>query len=231
MRVLITDGDNEIAEVVREALRLSGYAVDRVATGNLADTALRAKSFDLLILDLDVEGISGAQVLSRLRCRESKLPVLALSVVDTIERRVDALDRGADAFMAKPFSIPELLARVRALIRRGARCPAEEVTVGNLSFDLIGRTATVRRQILDLTSREIEVLEIFATRAGRVVTKDQLASELSRHGEDVTTNAIEVYVHRLRRKLKTSGAAITTEKGLGYCLQHGRPTPFSPRAT
>lgn len=216
MRILIAEGEDDTAELIGQALRLSGHAVDRVTNGDQADSALRAEHFDVLILDFDLKTMSSSQVLARARSRGTALPVLALNGVNSSESRAFALNCGADDCMAKPFAMKELLARVRALIRRGTKGGSAEVCVGHLSFDLAGRTARVQRQLLDLTSRELEVLEIFVKRIDRLVSKQQLASELSRFGENVTTNAIEVYIHRLRRKLEASGVAIKTEKCLGY---------------
>lgn len=220
MRILIAEDDSVIADALVRALRHGGYAVDHVASGSEADAALAStETFDLLILDLGLPVMSGSQVLSRLRSRNSHLPVLILSAADSTESRVRALDLGADDFMAKPFSLDELMARVRALTRRGVGGGPALMKLGLLAFDQVGRTASVNDRVLDLSSREIEILEVLIQRVGRLVSKDQLVGHLCGWGEEVSQNAIEVYMHRLRKKIEGSEVRIVTLRGLGYCLE------------
>ena len=226
MRILIAEDDSILTDGLTRSLRQSGYAVDAVSDGVAADAALIAQEFDLLILDLGLPRMSGLQVLSKLRARQSRLPVLILTAADSVEQRVKGLDQGADDYMAKPFSLSELEARVRALARRGAGGGSTILRHGKLEFDQTGRVALVNQQTLDLSAREVSLLEILLTRSGRMVSKTQIVDHLCEWGEEVSSNAIEVYVHRLRKKLDDSGVKITTVRGLGYCLE--REQPASP---
>ena len=228
MRILIAEDDSILADGLSRSLRHNGYAVDAVRDGLAADSALAAQAFDLLILDLGLPHLAGLEVLRRLRARNSSLPVLILTAADSIEQRVKGLDLGADDYMAKPFALSELEARVRALTRRGAGGGATLLKHGRLVFDQTGRVAMVDEQTLDLSAREVSLLEILLTRSGRMVSKTQLVDHLCEWGEEVSTNAIEVYVHRLRKKLEPSGVKIVTVRGLGYCLNGTRVRPTSP---
>ena len=219
MRILIAEDDSILADGLTRSLRNNGYAVDAVSDGIAADSALTAQEFDLLILDIGLPKMSGHDVLSRLRARNSRLPVLILTAADSIEQRVKGLDLGADDYMAKPFSLSELEARVRALARRGAGGGATILRHGRLVFDQTGRVALVDDQTLDLSAREVSLLEILLTRSGRMVSKNQIVDHLCEWGEEVSSNAIEVYVHRLRKKIEPSGVKIATVRGLGYCLE------------
>jgi two-component system OmpR family response regulator len=179
---------------------------------------LLANNYDLLILDLGLPKMPGLEVLKRLRGRGSALPVLILTALDGTSDRVRGLDLGADDYMVKPFELPELEARVRALTRRTSGS-MPMVQCGALSYDQIGRTAMLNGQALDLSARELGLLEVLLARAGRLVSKDQLVDHLCGWGEEVSHNAIEVYVHRLRKKLEPGGVRIATVRGLGYCLE------------
>ena len=218
MRLLIAEDDPIIADGLCRTLRGNGFAVDRAANGLDADTALMANNYDLLILDPGLPKMPGLEVLRRLRSRGSAIPVLILTALDGTGDRVRGLDLGADDYMAKPFELPELEARVRALTRRSSGT-TPKVQCGALSYDQVSRSAMLNGQVLDLSARELGLLEVLLSRAGRLVSKDQLVDHLCGWGEEVSHNAIEVYVHRLRKKLETSGATITTVRGLGYCFE------------
>jgi len=218
MRILLAEDDLIIADGLSRALKKAGYAVDHVPNGAEADAALLSQSFDLLILDLGLPKLSGIEVLRRLRARKCALPVLILTAQDGIEDRVRGLDAGADDYLTKPFALPELEARVRALTRRGtgqARC----IEYARLAYDQADRVVKIDGQVVDLSAREIGLLEVLLLRAGRLVSKEQLVDHLCGWGEEVSNNAIEVYVHRLRKKLEHSGVQIVTVRGLGYCLE------------
>ena len=219
MRILIAEDDPILSDGLVRSLRNSGYAVDCVATGAEADSAIASFEFDLLILDLGLPLMSGLDVLKRLRCRSSRLPVLILTAQDAVADRVRGLDFGADDYLAKPFALEELKARVRALVRRGPTGMPTVVACGRLTYDPIGRVARVDGEPLELSARELGLLALLLQRTERMVSKTQLLDHLCEWGEEVSLNAIEVYVHRLRRKLEAAGVEIITTRGLGYRLR------------
>jgi two-component system, OmpR family, response regulator len=219
VRILIIEDDSVLADGLSRTLRHADYAVDAASTGVEADHVLAAQSYDLVILDLGLPGLDGFEVLRRMRRRGSTVPVLVLTARDALQDRVKGLDLGADDYMIKPFDLPELEARVRALIRRGQSGGASVLSHGALVLDTAGRRATLGGEPLDLSARELGVLEVLMMRAGRVVNKEQLAEQLYGWDEEVGPNAIEVYVHRLRRKLEPAGVSIRTIRGLGYLLE------------
>lgn len=218
MRILIAEDDHIIADGLCRSLRQGGYAVDWAPNGQEADAALSTVEYDLLILDLGLPKLPGLEVLKRLRARTSQVPVLILTALDGTGDRVKGLDLGADDYMVKPFELAELEARVRALTRRSAGT-APTIQCGHLVYDQVGRVAHLHGQQLDLSAREIGLLEVLLTRIGRLVSKDQLVDHLCGWGDEVSHNAIEVYVHRLRKKLESGGVKIATVRGLGYCLE------------
>ena len=228
MRILLAEDDSVLADGLTRSLRQSGYATDCVKNGPEADSALSTQEFDLLILDLGLPRMSGLEVLRRLRSRNSRLPVLILTANDSVDQRVKGLDLGADDFMAKPFALSELEARVRALVRRGVGGGGALIHHGPLCYDQVGRIATINEQMLDLSARELGLLEVLLQRTGRLVSKEQLVDHLCEWGEEVSNNAIEVYVHRLRKKIETGGIRIATVRGLGYCLEQFSEPPVPP---
>ena len=219
MRILIAEDDPVLADGLRRTLRQSGYAVDWAKNGGEADAALGANDFDLLILDIALPKLSGLEVLRRLRARNSRVPVLVLTALDSVSDRVRGLDAGADDYLAKPFQLAELEARARALTRRGLSGGPALIKHGRLTFDQVGRVAELCGERLELSARELSLLELLLQRAGRLVPKDQLVEHLCEWGEEVSANAIEVYVHRLRKKLGRGGVRISTVRGVGYCLE------------
>ena len=218
MRILIAEDDAIIADGLSRSLRQGGYAVDWAPNGIDAESALMTTSYDLLILDLGLPRLSGLDVLKHLRARNSQLPVLILTALDGTGDRVKGLDLGADDYMVKPFELAELEARVRALTRRSSGT-TPTIQCGQLIYDQVGRIAQIQGQAVDLSAREIGLLEVLLNRMGRLVSKDQLVDHLCGWGEEVSHNAIEVYVHRLRKKLEAGGVKIATVRGLGYCLE------------
>ena len=224
MRILIAEDDQVLADGLLRALRGAGAAVDHVASGTEADAALMTNTeFDLLILDLGLPKMHGLEVLKKLRGRGSSLPVLILTAADSVEERVKGLDYGADDYMAKPFSLQELEARVRALVRRQMGASSSNIKHGPLVYDQAGRVATIDGKMVELSARELGLLEVLLQRAGRLVSKDQLVERLCEWGEEVSNNAIEVYIHRLRKKIEKGPIRIATVRGLGYCLEKIAP--------
>lgn len=219
MRLLLAEDDEVLSDGISKALRQCGYAVDHVDTGLDADHALTAAPFDLLILDLGLPKLDGLQVLQRLRSRGDRLPVLILTARDGLQDRVTGLDHGADDYITKPFDLPELEARVRALLRRSQLGNNLEIVYGPLKFDTTERHVTINEQPLDLSAKELAVLEVLLQRAGRVVSKEQMIEHLYAWDEEVSHNAIEVNVHRLRKKLDPEGVSIRAIRGLGYLLE------------
>jgi two-component system OmpR family response regulator len=206
-------------------MRLSGYAVDCVKDGQAAKTILSGEQpFDLVILDLGLPKVDGFSVLRNLREKNRQVPVIILTARDAEEDRVRGLDLGADDYMIKPFSLPELEARVRALIRRG-QCGVNPVySCGTLTLDSVGRRAMIDGATLELTTRELSVLEALMLRTGWVVSKEQLLERLYSYSEEASTNAIEVYIHRLRKKIEPAGVTIRTIRGLGYVIDKASAT-------
>ena len=226
MRILIAEDDQVLADGLLRTLRASGAAVDHVANGSEADAALMTSSeFDLIILDLGLPKMHGLEVLKRLRARGNSMPVLILTAADSVDERVKGLDYGADDYMAKPFSLQELEARVRALTRRGMGSTTATSKHGPLVYDQAGRMATIDGRMVELSARELGLLEVLLQRVGRLVSKDQLVERLCEWGEEVSNNAIEVYIHRLRKKIEKGPIRIATVRGLGYCLEKILPPP------
>lgn len=219
MRILIVEDDAVLADGLTRSLRQAGYAADCAGSGELADQALSNENYDVAILDLGLPGMDGLEVLRRLRARKSSVPVLILTARDALDDRIRGLDLGADDYMVKPFDPPELEARIRALLRRGQSGGSGELRNGELSFDVATRCARISGEILELSPRELSLLEVLMRRAGKVVGKEQLLEHLYTWDEEATSNAIEVLMHRLRRKLDSCGITIRTVRGLGYLLE------------
>ncbi|MCE2679446.1 MAG: response regulator transcription factor [Burkholderiales bacterium] len=219
MRILLAEDDKILSDGLSRSLRQAGYAVDCIFDGASADAAVTAQTYDLLILDLGLPKMTGLEVLKRLRARNARLPVLILTAADNVEQKVKGLDLGADDYMAKPFDLSELEARVRALTRRGVGGGSTQWKHGPLTFDQVGRTAFINEEMVELSAREVGLLEVLMQRVGRLVSKEQLMDHLCEWGEEVSNNAIEVYIHRLRKKIEVGGVRIATVRGLGYSLE------------
>lgn len=224
MRILLIEDDPVLADGLIRTLGRSKHAITHENNGLKADELLTSQEYDLVILDMGLPGLDGAEVLRRLRYRDNKVPVLILTAHDKVSERVQGLDLGADDYMAKPFDLPELEARIRSLLRRGQSATGAELRIGNLTLDTVGHRATLDGIKLELSAREISVLEILMLRAGRIVSKEQLSQQLSTLGEEISNNAIEVYVHRLRKKLEVGHIDIRTLRGLGYLLEKTEAT-------
>lgn len=220
MRVLVIEDDPVLADGLLHILHQSKYTVTHERNGKRADSLLAVQEFDLVILDMGLPDMDGTEVLRRLRHRKNKVPVLILTARDKVQDCVQSLDMGADDYLTKPFDLPELEARVRSLIRRGHSAGGAQLQVGLLSMDTVGQRVTLNGKPLELSAREFNVLEILMLRVGRVVSKEQLCLQLSGLGELVSNNAIEVYIHRLRKNLKPGGIKIRTLRNLGYVMEN-----------
>ncbi|EIM04304.1 response regulator [Rhodanobacter denitrificans] len=219
MRVLIVEDDASIAAGVAAALRHEGHAVDVVGDGSLAEAALQDTAYDLLVLDLGLPRLDGAELLFRVRRRGGEIPVLVVTAREGLRERVRVLDLGADDYLAKPFALDEFKARVRALLRRATSRGAPELRLGLLRVDLSGRRAWIGEQDLDLTAREFGVLAALVTRAGRLTSRVQLIESLCGWDQELTDNGLDIAVYRLRRKLRGCGTGVRTVRGLGYLLE------------
>ncbi|MBS0589682.1 MAG: response regulator [Proteobacteria bacterium] len=217
MRILVIEDDALVADGMVRGLTQSGFAVDRVSSAEMADAAMAREVFDLLLVDLGLPGMDGFEFVRRVRRSGKSLPVLIVTARDGLADRVNALDIGGDDYLVKPFAVPELAARCRALVRRSKAAGNPHVVVGGLRLDLPRREARVDDEPLDLTPREWAVLECLALHVGQVVHKERLQQAVSSWSDDITTNAVEVYVSRLRGKLGDA-VAVRTVRGLGYRL-------------
>ena len=217
MRILIVEDDPVIADAIRRALERDGHAVDQVGSAEQAKAALHAEAFDLAVLDIGLPREDGLQLLHDMRRRGQNLPVLMLTARDGLNDRVSALDVGADDYLTKPFQVLELQARCRALLRRASGVASSRLDLGALSLDLARKEVALGGCPLDLSQREWSILECLALHAGHIVSKEKLLSTVSSWGDEITPNAIEVYVSRLRPKLG-DGAVIHAVRGLGYRL-------------
>jgi len=218
MRILVVEDGSVLAAALTRALNQSAYAVDLVADGEAANDALATTAYDLVVLDIALPKVDGLAVLRRLRDRRLQTPVLILTARDTLDDRVLGLDSGADDYMTKPFDLPEFEARVRALIRRGHSAPGVSLAHGRVRLDVAARRLFHDDEPIDMSARELALTELFLARQGRVVSKEQMIDHLFGFGDDVGSNAIEVYVHRVRKKLEPLGIEIRTVRGMGYLL-------------
>lgn len=218
MRILLVEDDTVLADGLTHVLGQSGYSVTAAASGAYAESALLTQSFDLVILDLGLPDMEGCELLRRLRARKNSIPVLVLTARDALNDRIKGLEWGADDYMVKPFDLRELEARIHALLRRRYG-GFSELKVGRLALDTLNRQLLVDGEPIILSAREYGVLEALLIHAGRVVSKDRIAQRLSAGNEELGDNAIEVYIHRLRKRMETFGVKIRTVRGLGYLLE------------
>ena len=219
MRILIVEDDAVLANGLVRTFSQANYAVDCVNNGEQADLMLQESVYDLVILDLGLPKMDGMDVLKKLRQKGNKTAVLILTARDAIESRVKGLDLGADDYLIKPFNLDELEARVRALIRRGQLGSNVPLHCANLSLNVADKIAMNADIPLPLSAREFSLLEVLITRANKVVNKEQLLEALVNWDSEISDNAIEVYIHRLRKKIEPSGVRIRTIRGLGYLLE------------
>ena len=216
MRLLLVEDDPMIGEAVQDLLRAEHYAVDWARDGDAADTALRTQSYDLVLLDLGLPRRDGLAVLRDLRTRRDRTPVLVATARDAVAQRIEGLDAGADDYVLKPYDLDELLARIRALLRRAAGRAEPVYEHKGVCLNPATREATVRGAPVVLSAREWAVLEPLIARPGMVLSRQQLEDKLYGWGDEVSSNAVEVYIHGLRKKL---GADILLNvRGVGYLV-------------
>lgn len=220
MRLLLVEDSHDLALWLAKILRAGSYAVDVAHDGEEADDLLRLASYDLVILDLGLPRLDGLAVLRRLRDRGGLMPVIILTANASLNGRVAGLDEGADDYLVKPFEVAELEARIRAQLRRASGQPSRHLACGDLLLDTGSRLFTLAGRPLGLTPRELSVLEQLIRRQGRTLSKEALAEAVFTFDDTADPSSIEIYVHRLRKKLEGSGVAIETLRGLGYMLRH-----------
>ena len=227
MRVLVVEDEQKIAQILASALEAEHYDVVVAPTGEHAFFRANAEVFDLVVLDLMLPGRSGLEILQTLRQRHIETPVLILTARDGVDDRVLGLDLGADDYLVKPFALPELLARIRALLRRGRPSEVVRLKAADLEVDLVARRANRGERLLDLTAREFELLEYLLRHQGHLVSREMLAREVWREPRRATPldNVIDVQMTRLRKKVDTEGSSrlIHTIRGVGFVLREGEP--------
>lgn len=216
MRILLVEDDQQLGDGLTIGLRQSGFAVDWLKDGHMADQALQSEAFDLVVLDLGLPRLSGMEVLNRARQRGQTMPILILTARDATGDKVAGLDSGADDFLVKPIDLDELTARIRALTRRSAGRAAPLLIHGELSLDPAAHTVTLAGQPVELSSREFPLLQMLLENAGRVLTRSQLEQSIYGWRDEPDSNALEVHIHHLRKKL--GNELIRTLRGVGYTI-------------
>ena len=220
MRVIVIEDDRLIAEGLRECVARMGHAVDCAHDASEASTAISCTQYDLILLDLGLPRTPGIQVLEELRAKSDNTPVIILTATNELAMRVKALDAGADDYLIKPFSLTELEARIRAVTRRRFQ-NTPKMKLGNLTYDQNSRRVFISEEEINLSAREQAILEFLLLNSDRMVSKEQLLEQICSWDQEVSINAIEVYIHRLRRKLVNADVIINTSRGLGYNLRLG----------
>ena len=216
MRLLIAEDDPMLGDGLRRALQRAGYTVDLAVTGEEAMAATRAQDYALILLDLGLPAVGGLEALKALRGRRDATPVIIVTARDRPEQKVEGLDAGADDYVVKPFDLDELLARIRAQIRRGEQRTSDAVSAHGVSVDLAARTVTLKGELVAVTAKEFKVLAALMRRMGQFVSKEDLEGSLYDDTAEIESNTIEVAVYGLRRKL--GAGLIVTARGLGYTI-------------
>jgi two-component system OmpR family response regulator/two-component system response regulator QseB len=220
MRILVIEDDDLLGDAIQAGLKQSGYAVDWMKDGVSADHALITEAYAAVVLDLGLPRMSGLEVLQSLRRRNTPIPVLILTALDTVEARIKGLDAGADDYLAKPFDMGELAARLRALVRRASGKISATLQAAGVELEPATHRVSYRNQPVDLPAKEFAVLHALMLNAGRVLSRAQIEEQLYAWGEEVESNAVEVHIHHLRRKLFPE--LITTIRGVGYMIAGDR---------
>lgn len=225
MRTLLVEDNPKLVRSLTAGLSAAGMVLDSVADGLHADQLLQVESYDVVVLDLALPGLSGIEVLQRARARGDDVPVLILTASGETPDRVRGLNAGADDYLAKPFELTELIARLRAIARRRQGRAHALFEIGRLRYDSVGMQFSAGGKVLMLPPREHGVLETLITRASRPVSKHEMGAHLCSLDDAVSAEAVEIYVHRLRKRLEGSGARIRTLRGLGYRLEAAEDDP------
>lgn len=223
MRILVVEDDELVGDALQAGLTQAGYSVDWAEDGAQAQHALSVESYSALILDLGLPKASGLEILSLVRQRNLPMAVLILTARDTVQDKIIGLDKGADDYLVKPFDLGELAARLRALLRRLNGHTQPILQVGEVVLDPAAHTVHYQQQLIDLSAKEFAILQLFMLQAGRVLSRQQLESQLYSWGQEVESNAVEVHIHHLRRKIAPQ--VIETIRGVGYMM------PRSPKQT
>jgi two-component system response regulator TctD len=221
VRYLLVEDNLELAEAVVSRLGLDGHAVDHAASLSEAEDCLRVAEYDLILLDVMLPDGDGREFLIRSRARHD-VPVIVLTARSNVSDRVTALDHGADDYITKPFDFAELEARCRAVLRRRGGTARNEIALGVSVFDPLSGTLRCGAETVELRNREIRLLEVFARHPGQILSKAQLMDRLFSHDAEVTENAIEVHIGRLRKRIDGTDLRIETVRGLGYRMETGR---------
>jgi DNA-binding response OmpR family regulator len=220
MRILLVEDNERLSEAIQDSLYKAGFEVDAVFEGEEALSVVRHQPYDAIILDLGLPDIDGLKILEDLRAQKNTVPVLVLTARDALSDKISGLNSGADDYMVKPFEVDELIARIKALLRRPSQAKGTVIKLNNLSFDTINRYAQIEDRVMDLSRRELDLLEQLIHAADKVVTKKSIEQRIYSYGETGSANSVEVLVHRLRKKLADQAADIEihTLKGIGYMM-------------
>ncbi len=217
MRILVVEDDALLGDAIQAGLKQSGYAVDWLRDGLAADQALSTEPYAAVVLDWGLPRLSGLEVLQRLRDRKADIPVILLTARDTVHDRIQGLDSGADDYLIKPFDMGELAARLRALVRRASGNATPSLKAGEVELDPAGHQVTYLGKPVELSAREFAVLHALMLNTGKVLSRAQLEEKLYAWGDEIESNAVEVHIHHLRRKL--SPTLIETIRGVGYLIR------------
>ena len=217
--VLLVEDDALLADGMIRSLKQADYTVDWTADGEEAESTLRVLEFDLVILDLTLPKLDGLEILRVLRQRRVPVPVLIVTARSDVDNRVKGLDLGADDYLTKPFEMGEFDARVRALLRRSRANGLKALSCGALTLDMAARRASLNDRPLDLPRREFLLLEVLMSRQGRIISKDQIIDSISDFHDELTPSTVEIYIHRIRKKLEATDVTIRTVRGVGYILE------------
>jgi len=223
MHVLVVEDDSPLAESIATAMRAHGWRADVSARGEPVPASLLQDDYDALVLDIGLPGIDGLETLRRVRAQGSLLPVLMLTALDAVDDRVRGLECGADDYLIKPFALSELLARMRALVRRHELRRSETLVLGALRFDAAARRVNIDERPIHLSARECIVLQYLMLKTGRIVAREQLAALVPGWDAGTSDNALELLISRLRAKIEAGGVRLRTVRGLGYLLEPATP--------